>query len=58
MPLSKKEINFVWYSFARTFVCMSFSEENIAFCSQELSSNLKQKWLLDDFPKWLQEKVI
>ena len=37
--------------------CRSFLEERLAFCSQEPSDKLKQKWLLEDFPSWLQQKV-
>ena len=37
--------------------CRSFLEERLAFCSQEPSDKLKQKWLLDDFLSWLQQKV-
>ena len=37
--------------------CRSFLEERLAFCSQEPSDKLKQKWLLEDFPSWLQQMV-
>ena len=37
--------------------CRPFLEECLAFCSQEPSDKPKQKWLLEDFPSWLQQMV-
>ena len=38
-------------------ICRCFLEECLAFCSQEHSDKLKQKWLLEEFLSWLKHMV-
>ena len=45
------------FNLIKFITCRSFLEERLAFCSQEPSDKLKQKWLLEDFPSWLQQMV-
>ena len=58
MVLSNNGFKFYYIPLLKFLICRSFLEERIAFCSQEPSERLNQKWLLEDFPNWLQEMVI
>lgn len=35
-----------------------FLDEHVVECSQEPTDRLKQKWLLEEFPSWLRERVL